>query len=164
MKDNRGSGRGKGWGLNIGKKSIIIFLIVAVLLAACIFPRRGAATASSAKSPAGMESVAGIGDAAAYLRELKSFGFGKYLEAPDAGRTKTTDSGWDIYHSDKSDCRCPMDTDYVLAARRGSESAKTVLLLEGGACFPGPTIAPRPHRSMRVNWVLAWRPPTPSTR
>ncbi len=119
-------------------KFLSSLLISAGLLVSCSLPgRRGRA---ATPSPAATDSLvpSATVDNTDYLRTLREIGFGKYLDAGDGGRTKTVESGWDIYHYYLADCRCILGDEYQLASRKGSESAKTVLWLEGGgACFPG---------------------------
>jgi hypothetical protein len=132
------------------RKFLVSSLIGAVLLLSCSLSQRGVkgtvsmATGTQVAVPSDEipiptdEIAVPANESTDYLRELQDLGFGKYLDASDELRTKTRDSGWDIYHYDLSDCRCLLGTDYVLMARKGSESTKTVLWMEGGgACFPG---------------------------
>jgi hypothetical protein len=120
------------------QKFFVSAILTAGLLVSCTFSRRNAKTPVMAPTATPSETSLPTAGNAEYLRTLAALGFGKYLSASDERRTQTVESGWDIYHYDLSDCRCLLGGDYMLMARKGSESAKTVIWMEGGgACFPG---------------------------
>ncbi len=126
------------------KRTILLLFIAAALLASCSFSRRGAkvatATPEATAAPAATvtQSASPTAGNSECLSELAGLGFGKYLGEPDVRRTQSADFGWDIYRYDTSDCRCLLGSEYVIMARKGAESARTVFWMEGGgACFPG---------------------------
>lgn len=119
-------------------KFLVSALITAGLLVSCTFSRRDAKTPTTAPIATLPESSLPAEGNAEYLRTLTELGFGKYLSASDERRTKTVESGWEVYHYDLSDCRCLLGSEYLLMARKGVESTKTVFWMEGGgSCFPG---------------------------
>jgi hypothetical protein len=120
------------------RKFFVWVLIACWLLASCSLRRRPPNTATPAPTETPPVSTSTAEANAEYIQTLRDLHYGKYLDASDASRTKTTQFGWDVYHYNLADCRCLLDTEYLLMARKGKESAKTVLWMEGGgACYPG---------------------------
>jgi len=120
------------------RKFCVWVCIAGWLLASCSLHRRPPNTATPAPTGTPPVSPTAAEANADYLQTLRDLHYGKYLGASDSGRTKTTQLGWDIYHYSPADCRCLLDTEYLLMARAGTESTKTVLWMEGGGvCFPG---------------------------
>jgi hypothetical protein len=123
-------------------KTALCACLAAGALVSCSFSRRNAGIPTAAPPSVPTKTPSGINPATEeneeYLRTLSDLGFGKYLAASDARRTRAAAGAWEVYHYDPSDCRCLPGSEYSVMARKGTESAKTVFWLEGGgACFPG---------------------------
>jgi hypothetical protein len=72
------------------------------------------------------------------IEALSGLHFDKYLESPKFDPTQTETESWEVYHYRTEQLQCILGGEYFLTARRGAETGKTVVWLEGGsACWSG---------------------------
>ena len=72
------------------------------------------------------------------VKALHDLHFDKYLQTPAFEPDKSQAQGWDLYTYPAEQLHCVTGDQYFIMARRGSETDKTVLWMEGGgACWPG---------------------------
>jgi Pectinacetylesterase len=73
-----------------------------------------------------------------FLLTLQGLGFGKYLEEPQFHPQHTQKGDWDVYAYPVDELRCVLGGEYFIQTRSGSESANTVIWMDGGgSCWPG---------------------------
>ena len=72
------------------------------------------------------------------LEVLRGLHFDQYLTSPQFEPLHSASSGWEVYTYRTDQLRCILGGEYFLMVRRGTETSKTVIWLEGGgACWPG---------------------------
>jgi Pectinacetylesterase len=73
-----------------------------------------------------------------YLSTLQKLGFGKHLTETQFHPQHTKNGAWDVYTYPLDELRCVLGGEYFIQTRKGSESKKTVIWMDGGGpCFPG---------------------------
>jgi hypothetical protein len=104
----------------------VAILLVIVWITAC---RPARLSTGSQPSPPGNQDL---------IRALRNLHFDKYLGSPQFEPTRAHIQGWDVFQYQTAQLRCILGGDYFIMARRGTETNRTVLWLDGGgACWPG---------------------------
>jgi len=72
------------------------------------------------------------------ISALRSLHFDKYLQTPQFEPEHTSVRGWEVYSYPTDELRCILGGEYFIMARKGTQTDRTVIWLDGGgACWPG---------------------------